>query len=54
MKTPKANRDEVKEITFTVTSTRDFKKAIQEKADESGLSLSAWVRMVLAEKINKK
>ena len=54
MKTPKANRDEVKESTFTVTSTRDFKKTIQKKADESGLSLSAWVRMVLAEKINQK
>ena len=53
MKTPKANRDEVKESTFTVTSTRSFKKAIQKKADESGLTLSAWVRMVLAEKINQ-
>lgn len=54
MKTPKVNRDEVKETTFTVTSTRAFKKAMQQRADENGLTLSAWVRMVLAEKINQK
>lgn len=54
MKTAKANRDEVRETTFTATVTRAEKEAIQEMANKSGLTLSAWVRMVLAEKINQK
>jgi predicted HicB family RNase H-like nuclease len=54
MKTPKANRDDVRESTFTATVTKAEKKAIQEMANKSGLTLSAWVRMVLAEKINQK
>ena len=54
MNKPKANREEVREKTFTVTVTRAEKKAIQEMANKSGLTLSAWVRMVLAEKINQK
>ena len=54
MKTPKANRDDVRETTFTATVTKAEKKAIQETANKSGLTLSAWVRMVLAEKINQK
>ena len=54
MKTPKKNRDEVRENTFTVTATRAEKEAIQRMARQSGLSMSSWVRMVLAEKINQK
>lgn len=54
MKTPKANRDEVRESTFTVTATRAEKEAVQRMANQSGLSMSAWVRMVLTEKINQK
>ena len=54
MKTPKSNREEVRANTFTVTATRAEKEAIQNAAHKSGLSLSAWVRMVLVEKINQK
>ena len=54
MKIAKANRDEVRENTFTVTATKAEKEAIQNAAYKSGLSMSAWVRMVLAEKINQK
>ena len=54
MKTPKANRDEVRENSFTVMATRLEKEAIRKMADKSGLSISAWVRMVLNEKINQK
>ena len=54
MKTPKSNRDEVRENSFTVMATKAEKEAIQKMADKSGLSLSAWVRMVLNEKINQK
>lgn len=52
MKTPKANRDEVRDSTFTVTVTRSEKQTIQDMANRSGLTLSAWVRMVLVDKIN--
>lgn len=54
MKTPKANRDDVRETTFTVTVTRTEKDAIQKAAAQSGLTMSSWVRMVVAEKINQK
>lgn len=54
MKTPKANRDEVRSSTFTVTATAAEKEAIQDMANKSGLTMSAWVRMVLNEKINQK
>lgn len=54
MNKPKSNRDEVRESTFTVTVTRTEKEAIQRMANQSGLTMSAWVRMVLAEKINQK
>ena len=54
MKTAKTNRDEVRENTFTVTATKAEKEAIRKMANQNGLSMSAWVRMVLAEKINQK
>lgn len=54
MKMPKANRDEVRENSFTVTATKAEKEAIQKMANKNGLSMSSWVRMVLAEKINQK
>jgi antitoxin component of RelBE/YafQ-DinJ toxin-antitoxin module len=54
MKTPKSNRDEVRETTFTVTVTRSEKKAIQEAATKIGLTMSSWVRMIIGEKINQK
>lgn len=54
MKTAKSNRDEVRENTFTVMATREEKEAIQREARKIGLSMSAWVRMVLNEKINQK
>lgn len=54
MKTPKTNRDEVRGGTFTVPVTRAEKEAIQETASKNGLTLSSWVRMVIAEKINQK
>ena len=53
MKTPNANRDEVRESTFTVTATKAEKEAIKKMANKSGLTMSAWVRMVLSEKINR-
>lgn len=54
MKIAKSNRDEVRENSFTVMATKAEKDAIQARAEKMGLSMSAWVRMVLAEKINQK
>jgi predicted HicB family RNase H-like nuclease len=54
MKTPRSNRDEVRENSFTVLATKAEKEAIQKMADKNGLSMSAWVRMVINEKINQQ
>lgn len=53
MKTPRSNRDEVRENSFTVMATKAEKEAIQRMADKSGLSMSAWVRMVINRELNK-
>lgn len=53
MKTPRSNRDDVRENSFTVMATKAEKEAIQRMADKSGLSMSAWVRMVINRELNK-
>ena len=53
MKTPRSNRDEVRENSFTVMATKAEKEAIQRMADKNGLSMSAWVRMVINRELNK-
>ena len=53
MKTAKSNRDDVRENSFTVTATKAEKEAIQKMAHKKGLTMSAWVRMVINEKINE-
>lgn len=54
MKTPKKNRDEVREVSFTVMAKKAEKDAYTAAGDKLGLTLSAWIRMVLNEKINQK
>lgn len=54
MKTAKSNRDEVRENSLTITMLKTEKEAVIREATKMGLSMSAWARMVLAEKINKK
>ena len=54
MKTPKANRDEVRRNTLAILLTDAQKEAVEREANKAGLSMSAWARMVLAEKINQK
>ena len=54
MKTAKKNHEEVRESTFTVTVTKAEKEAIKKAANKIGLTMSAWVRMVLNEKLNQK
>lgn len=54
MKIKKTNRDEVRENSLCVLLSADEKSAVENEAYKSGLSMSAWARMVIAEKINQK
>lgn len=53
MKTSKANRDEVKEETITFSYEKPKKEKLQKLADDMGISMSAFVRLAINEKINK-
>ena len=54
MKTPKANRDEVREENLSIPMTKAEKEAVQSAAYGCGLTMTSWARMVIAEKINQK
>ena len=54
MRTAKANRQEIRGNTLCILLTDAQKEAVENEANKAGLSMSAWVRMVLAEKINQK
>ncbi len=54
MKTKRVNRDEVRENRLTIPMAKAEKEAIQKMADKSGLTMTAWVRMVLIREINRK
>lgn len=54
MKKAKSNRDEVRENTLCVLLSASEKEAVEREANKMGLSMSAWARMILAERINRK
>ena len=54
MNKPRINRKSVKEKTLAVTLTEPEKEAVEKEANEACLSMSAWARMVLVDKINQK
>lgn len=54
MKKPKANRENVCGNTLSILLTDAQKEAVERESSRVGLSMSAWVRMILAEKINQK
>lgn len=54
MKKAKSNRDEVRENTLCILLSAEEKTAVENEAYKLGLSMSAWARMVIAEKINQK
>ncbi len=54
MKTPKINREEIRNNMLAVMLTDAQKESVEREANKAGLSMSAWVRMVLADKINQK
>ena len=54
MKTAKSNRDEVRENSIAVPMTKEEKEGVRKAADDMGLSMSAFVRVVLKEFIKGK
>jgi hypothetical protein len=54
MKTRKSNRDEVRENTLAIPMTKAEKEAIRQASAQSGLTMTAWARMVLNQKVNQK
>lgn len=54
MKTPRTNRDEVKEETITFNYEKPKKEKLQKLADDMGISMSAYIRLAINEKINQK
>ena len=54
LKTKKTNRDEVRGNTLAILLTDAQKEAVEREANKAGLSMSAWARMIIAEKINQK
>lgn len=54
MKKPKSNREEVRANTFTVCCLEKEKKNIERAAREKGLSISAFVRLVVNEYLREK
>lgn len=53
MKIAKKNRDEVRENTLTVPMTKEEKESVQSAADNMGISMSAFARMVLKDFMKK-
>ena len=54
MKRAKSNRDEVRTNTLSILLSAVEKEAVEREANKKGLSMSAWARMVLVDKINQK
>ena len=54
MKTAKTNREEVRANTITVPMTKMEKEAVVREANKTGVSMSAWVRMVLNNALNNR
>lgn len=49
MKTAKTNREEVRANSLTVPMTREEKKRLEKAAEDRGLSMSAFARLVFYE-----
>jgi hypothetical protein len=47
MKTPKANRDEVRENSLTIPMTMGEKDAVRKAAERQGMSMATYARFVL-------
>jgi antitoxin component of RelBE/YafQ-DinJ toxin-antitoxin module len=54
VKTPKINREEVRENSLTVPMRKEEKEEIQKAADKMGLSMSAFARMAFKDFMRKE
>ena len=54
MKTKKANREDVRENSLTIPVTDSEKERVQRAADEMGVSMSAFARIVLKDFLKKE
>lgn len=53
MKTAKSNRDEVRENPLVIPMSKNEKESVQKAADDMGVSMSAFARMVLKDFMKK-
>ena len=53
MKTAKTNRDEVRENSLTIPMSAEEKKSVKKAADDMGVSMSSFARIVLKDFIKK-
>lgn len=53
MKTPKANRNEIRENALTIPMSKEDKEAIKKAADDMGVTMSAFARIVLKDFMKK-
>ncbi len=53
MKMAKTNRDEIRENTLCVPMSKQEKESVQKAADDMGVSMSAFARMVLKDFMKK-
>lgn len=53
MKTPKANREEVRSKTLCISMTKEERESVRRVASNAGLTDSSWARMILNKEIEK-
>ena len=53
MKTAKTNRDEIRKNTLSVPMSREEKMMVQKAADDMGVPMSAFVRIVIKDFMKK-
>lgn len=53
MKTAKTNRDEIRQNTLSVPMSREEKMMVKKAADDMGVPMSAFVRIVLKDFLKK-
>lgn len=54
MKTPMANRDEIRDETLTVPMSKKEKDRVKQRAKEMGITSSSFVRIVLNDFFKKQ
>ena len=53
MKTPMANREEIRGNCLTIPMSREEKEAVKKAADDMGVTMSAFARIVLKDFMKK-